>query len=136
MRRFTSAIPRAIPAPLAPKLQDDASEAEGVSFITPEDGDLWQALPAGIAETEREAMPVLLNPGLSPSQQDDLRWATLAIQMGFKRIDKHIPLGFEDFHWDKTFPPDRDAIAIALEPLVARGDDLQEAIDEMYSRHP
>jgi len=67
----------------------------------------------------------------SLEEQDNTRWNTCLKAMGFDRKDQDAPLGFEDFDWSPIFPPDREHVARLLEPVVARSEDIQEAINRM-----
>lgn len=136
MRRFVSARPRSSAA-MAAKAEHsslpscDTTAEDASAWITPDDGDLWQPLPESATQIAEPIMPIPLAPGMPPEDQTELRWHQFLQAHGFIRMDHDAPFGFEDFTWDKVFPPDREALAQALEPLVARGDDLQAAIDDM-----
>jgi len=67
----------------------------------------------------------------SLEEQDKARWNAMLNAMGFERKDQDAPLGFEDFDWSPIFPPDREHVARLLEPVVARSEDIQEAINRM-----
>lgn len=134
MRRFSSAKSRTSPIDAAPDAPLSASTHDTGGLITAEDGDLWQPIPVMSQRSDEPPIPVFLHQALPPAEQENLRWELLLKDMGFVRVDQDVPLGFEDFDWNMVFPADREDIATLLEPLVARGDDLQAAINDMSSR--
>jgi len=115
---------------------DEPAPDMTTALITPEDGDLWQPLPSRHESPGREGqiLEVFGKLGTSLEEQEDARWRGLLEAIGFERQDQNTPAGFEEFDWSPVFPPDREHVARLLEPVVAKSEDIQEAINGVAAR--
>ena len=115
---------------------DEPAPNMTTALITPENGDLWQPLPSRHESSGREGqiLEVFGKLGTSLEEQEDARWRGLLEAIGFERQDQNTPAGFEDFDWSPIFPLDREHVARLLEPVVAKSEDIQEAINGVAAR--